>query len=1134
MPKVLNDRFRLYEEVRPGGMATVTKAFDMDVGQVCAIKRMKPTPDEMRWKESFHRERSALQDLSEHPNIVRLFDVGVDEEDRSFFMALEWMPESLKDKVERDGAMRWTEFFARVGKPVLEAIVFAQARRWVHRDIKPSNILLTEDGCPKVSDYGIAKNLNQPQLGLTFRSYRSGPFSPPEDDDGTELGFSRDCYSFAVVAVYCLVGRMPNNYAELEHMLGGLDRSEAPVDILRTALSNDPAERPPMASALLADLEGFEEVRLAAARMSAACCLQLDAGVRTRIMRAIEASDPRAAERLVEDELNEAFGIKAVDVNGVRAWRISAVSWVFEAVRSKAEGRMLVVKAWPSSPAEVERHREAAYRPALRFVFAEPDDLHAAAQQIDELFLQLDAFEAESLDAAKVNRKGRLFRLLYGFLRAKADFEARRENSVAFTDVKRKSESMLVLRTDQPPPPDIVGQTRVVRMGIANLVFCEVTDVNVDEITVAVTSGDPSRIPRRGVLEVNSLAAERAIEKQRIALDAVNYDRAASVRLKTVLLDPAAARPASAIEGVQVPDPNFDDEKRAVLRHALGLQDIMAIKGPPGTGKTRLIGEIIVQYLERNPTHRVLLSSQTHVALDNVIDRVLKRHPETDIVRVGKLDDPKIGSVSKNLLIDRKAQAWAEKVGQRAHDFMTTWADRRGIEKGSIEIGMLAERLIRILHRIDHLETVAKEAGERTRAARRRAEELLRETGSGQSSLIAEEAGEAQQTLATIRAAIVGMRSDAESVRSRLRERGGYGVELADGDVDELSEWAAMLLGDTDEHRKCRELMQLQEDWLLRVGRSSDFHAAILATAQVVAGTCIGMAGIRGGGAIAYDLCIVDEASKATATEVLVPMSRSRKWILVGDPDQLPPFFEEGSTAGIEEFSDEEIRQTLLERFLRLLPEHSKAKLSNQHRMVRAIGDLISEVFYDRELNSPRVKPDVVLTGAFPKPVTWLSTTEFADRREVSEGRSFKNDRECMVVRDALQRINFIAVKRNTVYDVCIIAGYMAQVRAIQDAIRDHLHEWEGLRIECNTVDAFQGNEAEICIYSVARSNDDLKLGFLREKPRLNVALSRGRSALLIVGDDEFCRQASGKNPFRDVIDYIERNEQTCELRVLK
>jgi superfamily I DNA and/or RNA helicase len=111
------------------------------------------------------------------------------------------------------------------------------------------------------------------------------------------------------------------------------------------------------------------------------------------------------------------------------------------------------------------------------------------------------------------------------------------------------------------------------------------------------------------------------------------------------------------------------------------------------------------------------------------------------------------------------------------------------------------------------------------------------------------------------------------------------------------------------------------------------------------------------------------------------------------------------------------------------------------------------------------------------------------------------------------------------------MAGYVAQVKAIRDAIRDYLHEWTNLTITCNTVDSFQGQQADICIYSVTRSNPEGRLGFLREKPRLNVALSRARDLLIIVGDSQFCKSAEGENPFRTVIDYIEEHSLDCEVK---
>jgi hypothetical protein len=202
--------------------------------------------------------------------------------------------------------------------------------------------------------------------------------------------------------------------------------------------------------------------------------------------------------------------------------------------------------------------------------------------------------------------------------------------------------------------------------------------------------------------------------------------------------------------------------------------------------------------------------------------------------------------------------------------------------------------------------------------------------------------------------------------------------------------------------------------------------------------------------------------------------------------------------------------------------------------MVKAIGELISYAFYDGKLNSPKTRPDVTFPGAFPKPVTWLSTSEMPDSTESRRGQSFYNDAECRVVRDALAQIDFIARRRGRTYDVALIAGYVSQVKALEDVIRDRLHEWSGLSIKCSTVDAFQGSEAEVCIYSVTRSNKNGRLGFLREKPRLNVALSRGRSALIIVGDDLFCRGIVGENPFRKVLDFIESNTASCERRSIK
>jgi superfamily I DNA and/or RNA helicase len=139
-----------------------------------------------------------------------------------------------------------------------------------------------------------------------------------------------------------------------------------------------------------------------------------------------------------------------------------------------------------------------------------------------------------------------------------------------------------------------------------------------------------------------------------------------------------------------------------------------------------------------------------------------------------------------------------------------------------------------------------------------------------------------------------------------------------------------------------QRLIAIQAEWFDQFGRNEKFNAPLIKRSQVVAGTCIGIP--RDIQDIEFDLCIVDEASKATATEVLVPIARSHRWILVGDPKQLPPFRDEASRDSdfLEkyELTQDDIRETLFDRLLRTLPDGCRQMLTIQHRMVAPIGNL--------------------------------------------------------------------------------------------------------------------------------------------------------------------------------------------------
>jgi superfamily I DNA and/or RNA helicase len=231
--------------------------------------------------------------------------------------------------------------------------------------------------------------------------------------------------------------------------------------------------------------------------------------------------------------------------------------------------------------------------------------------------------------------------------------------------------------------------------------------------------------------------------------------------------------------------------------------------------------------------------------------------------------------------------------------------------------------------------------------------------------------------------------------------------------------------------------------------------------------------------------------------------------------------------------AEEDFKTSLFSHLSRNLPEEATVTLNMQHRMVPPIGNLVSECFYNGELESNGPEIDTTLSTAFPMSVMWFSTVRLAQRFETRSGQSYFNSTEAKKIAELLRVINAIAIQAGKRFKVAVIAGYLAQVDEIQRAIYQSPGGLEGIDLECDSVDAFQGRESDVLIYSVTRMNPEGKIGFLKEYERINVAMSRGRLYLAIVGDHVFCRSASGENPFRPIVEHIERNPDVCKIATL-
>ena len=226
--------------------------------------------------------------------------------------------------------------------------------------------------------------------------------------------------------------------------------------------------------------------------------------------------------------------------------------------------------------------------------------------------------------------------------------------------------------------------------------------------------------------------------------------------------------------------------------------------------------------------------------------------------------------------------------------------------------------------------------------------------------------------------------------------------------------------------------------------------------------------------------------------------------------------------------------QSLVEQMGATSTEHM-AILRTQYRMHPAIGNLISAVFYDGILrNGDRPRSRRRSLEWLPAPVCWISTSALPNRAENRTGDSYANFSEADLVFQLLAKMESQLEGRRTKMTIGVITGYSAQVEQLTTRIDpDDAGRWRSLQIEIAAVDSFQGRECDTVIYSTVRSNAARTIGFLRDYRRVNVALSRAREQLVIVGDNFMMENASmgvEANPFTSVLEYMRAHDGDCKI----
>lgn len=429
-------------------------------------------------------------------------------------------------------------------------------------------------------------------------------------------------------------------------------------------------------------------------------------------------------------------------------------------------------------------------------------------------------------------------------------------------------------------------------------------------------------------------------------------------------------------------DESLNESQQEAVRFALGSPEIALIHGPPGTGKTYTLVEIIRQLAHQDK--RVLVCGPSNISVDNLVER-LAQH------RIGV-----------------------------------------------VRVGHPARVLPSVM---DHTLDI-----------------ITRTCDSGQ--IVSDIRKEMDDTLAKI-----------GKSKSKAERRGMYG-----------------LIKDLRKDFRSREKKVIEQ---------------VLTHAQVTLSTLNGAAS-RNMMHREFDVVIIDEATQALEPECWIALLKAKKAILAGDHLQLPPTVKTPVRIGSKKT---DLTVTLFDRLLKLHKDKIKRMLMVQYRMHQKIMEFSSQELYKSQLVADssvashllRDLPNVEHTENTEQPLVLIDTSDTGLTHEVTEDaqeeQSKANELE---VELAVHQIRALLNDGLEQDQIGVITPYAFQVSKLRRDIREN---WPG--IEVGTVDGFQGREKEAILLSLVRSNDSGEVGFLAEKRRLNVAMTRAKRHLCILCDTE-------------------------------
>lgn len=585
--------------------------------------------------------------------------------------------------------------------------------------------------------------------------------------------------------------------------------------------------------------------------------------------------------------------------------------------------------------------------------------------------------------------------------------------------------------------------------------------------------------------------------KRNTALEELKKGNTQIPNLLRKINEPKELRENAQVELDSYFNENLDENQQEAVRKALSLEsdcEILLIQGPPGTGKTTTITEILKQYQKRHRHHKILITSQSNQAVDNVLEKICisKNNPngEDKIFRIGN-DKSKMSDIAKQ------------------------YTPKKVLDK------ILKENKERIKRKLESKTATAEVSLQKNRGFQSGDEESLLD--------INDRADTAESTILT---------KETTQIESKLQA-------LQKGFLEKLPTLSSQLANRADKNTQ-------------RGKRDLEIFTLFTKDIRLFFGTLLGISSWKDFRDVVFDVAIVDEAGRATLSELLVPCIKAKRMILVGDHKQLAPVVDNDVIAKLNVDSEKgrafnankkDVTTSLFERlFERIERDRDECEylynfrhtLTYNYRAHKSICDLYSKAFYKRALTT---KPEISALKehnikAFRANAVWLDTGKRSDKIDKQQGTGKVNGCNAAIIYHTLKTLKEKEkiLENEAITDIGIITPYKVQAENLKAKLQGILKEYKdsNINIDIGTVDSFQGSDRDIIIYDCVRSSamkntkqtqqkrQGSKIDFIADEKRLNVSLSRAKKLLLIVGDREYLRTASvgeGENPFSAIIE---------------